>query len=540
MVIFAFAMLIPATPGIGSETARSADEPSVIGGQPLAEARTTAASRDVSRFSDPIFDGIPPGALTAPTMINVEVDYMYDSTHIHRLYQDEVDMLVGMFACQGITLNIDISDSVPEEDILFNFGSGLFNGNYLGLKDQYFDHAGQSGWHYCIMAHSYDNGGGVTSSSGYGELPGDDFIVTLGLWFEEVGNPFDRAGTFAHELGHNLGLDHAGSQPQNTVGQYKPNFASVMAYRYQVYGVRHYMECSYVDSCHVLPMLHLDYSHGMLPALDENALIEANGIGFGPVDWNFNSIIDAAPVAQDLSGGNMALTLIYDFDDWSNIVDVTFLSSAEALSNRATISCITFEEAQTMQGAHGAAATDCFFYSPDIEVEPCVYPTDDVDDDGLRAGCDNCPGDANAAQTDSDLDGPGDACDNCPGMSNALQEDGDADGVGNVCDNCPVGANPLQENYDGDGLGDVCDPCPAYATPGNGAFLTGDVNQDALYNASDIIYLVNYAFKSGPSPLPVAGVGDVNCSRAVTSADIIYMVTYVFKSGPAPCNGCAL
>jgi predicted molibdopterin-dependent oxidoreductase YjgC len=37
-----------------------------------------------------------------------------------------------------------------------------------------------------------------------------------------------------HELGHNLGLLHAGNQDEGSIGQYKPNYASVMAYRYQV------------------------------------------------------------------------------------------------------------------------------------------------------------------------------------------------------------------------------------------------------------------------------------------------------------------
>lgn len=58
--------------------------------------------------------------------------------------------------------------------------------------------------------------------------------------------------------------------------------------------------------------------------------------------------------------------------------------------------------------------------------------------------------------------------------------------------------------------------------------------------ASDIIYLVSYAFKGGAAPLPVAAVGDVNCDGVVTSSDILYMVAHVFKSGAPPCNVCAL
>jgi hypothetical protein len=67
----------------------------------------------------------------------------------------------------------------------------------------------------------------------------------------------------------------------------------------------------------------------------------------------------------------------------------------------------------------------------------------------------------------------------------------------------------------------------------NGA--TGDPNLDGIMNASDIIYLVNYAFKGGPTPLPVPRSGDVNCDGLVTSTDVIFMVNFVFKSGPEPC-----
>jgi uncharacterized delta-60 repeat protein len=74
-------------------------------------------------------------------------------------------------------------------------------------------------------------------------------------------------------------------------------------------------------------------------------------------------------------------------------------------------------------------------------------PTD-PDGDGVLNPDDNCPDDANPAQTDSDNDGLGDACD----------PDDDADGVADTADNCPLDANPAQTDTDNDGLGDACDP----------------------------------------------------------------------------------
>ena len=54
----------------------------------------------------------------------------------------------------------------------------------------------------------------------------------------------------------------------------------------------------------------------------------------------------------------------------------------------------------------------------------------------------------------------------------------------------------------------------------------------------DIITLINYVFKSGAPPLPVAEAGDINCNGTITSADIITLVNFVFKSGASPCDPC--
>lgn len=66
--------------------------------------------------------------------------------------------------------------------------------------------------------------------------------------------------------------------------------------------------------------------------------------------------------------------------------------------------------------------------------------------------------------------------------------------------------------------------------------LTGDVNNDHMITASDIIGLVNYVFKGGAVPYPFAASGDVNCSGEVTSSDLIALVIYVFKDGATPCD----
>lgn len=62
----------------------------------------------------------------------------------------------------------------------------------------------------------------------------------------------------------------------------------------------------------------------------------------------------------------------------------------------------------------------------------------------------------------------------------------------------------------------------------------GDVNLDLTVSVSDVVYLINYLFKGGPTPSPTY-LGDVDCSDEVNVSDVIYLINYLFKGGPAPC-----
>ncbi len=72
-------------------------------------------------------------------------------------------------------------------------------------------------------------------------------------------------------------------------------------------------------------------------------------------------------------------------------------------------------------------------------------------------------------------------------------------------------------------------------------YLRGDANKDRSQNLTDIIYLVNYLFKGGARPDPLA-LGNANCdlrtdgTERVDLIDVVYMVNYVFKGGPRPCS----
>ena len=149
----------------------------------------------------------------------------------------------------------------------------------------------------------------------------------------------------------------------------------------------------------------------------------------------------------------------------------------------------------------------------------------DADEDTVGDVCDNCLDVANLDQSNSDSDGFGDLCDNCPDIDNPDQNDADEDTIGDICDNCPDDYNPEQEDSNQNDIGDVCD------------YICGDVNDDELVNILDIVYLLNYKYKSGPAPEPMES-GDVNSHEQpdglINILDIIYLINCKYKDGSEP------
>jgi hypothetical protein len=66
----------------------------------------------------------------------------------------------------------------------------------------------------------------------------------------------------------------------------------------------------------------------------------------------------------------------------------------------------------------------------------------------------------------------------------------------------------------------------------------GDANGDGEINIGDVVYIINFLYRSGDPPVPM-GKADANCDGIVDVGDVVYLLNYLYRGGPAPCEASA-
>lgn len=290
--------------------------------------------------------------------IFVEVDYMQG----HRPMDAAMDDVRVAFSRapnalvnnpdgkDGVNLHIQVDEQTIHQDVLYVWeGFDSMKSSYFGSFEQRTAvnsadilQAKKMSFRYCLFIHQfadYDNktfSWNSTKASGVSELPGNDFIVSLGTFRTHGGTKDQQAAAFMHELGHALNLRHGGSDDVN----YKPNYLSIMNYLFEF------------DN-DPIPDRPLDYSRSYLPTLDETHLDEMMGVSpnaFEPsysrnwvmtaysnasgdavltplciIDWN-NNHWDERDVSADINNFTCydwpsgVRTSLAGYEDWSNLL----------------------------------------------------------------------------------------------------------------------------------------------------------------------------------------------------------------------------
>ena len=329
--------------------------------------------------------------------VYLELDYMGCSaaggdcptgdTHDHAPPSSVTDAVIAAFAASpvtnpdgvnGIDLHIDVDDQIAHQTFL-SIGCG-FSGAGIGVfndaKTANFgaNNPRRFAYHYGIFGHRQAS---TTLSSGCGEFPGNDFLVTLGDWntfcitrgadgtldtaqsgddvtdgrsifagpdlvcnstamgddsqlvavgsspiMDRDGDGIDdrsrgtvqqQAGTLMHEFGHNLDLGHGGDENKN----FKPNYISIMNYAFQLRGL------APTDPDGGGPLAaRVDYSVADLANLNENNLNENAGVGDAANNTRWTCPPAVGGTANGPASGGIDWTCDGDTTDMGVVQDI--------------------------------------------------------------------------------------------------------------------------------------------------------------------------------------------------------------------------
>jgi hypothetical protein len=216
------------------------------------------------------------------------------------------------------------------------------------------------------------------TTSGKGELPGNELFVTLGGWSTPGGTTQQKAAAFMHELGHNLGLGHGGRDPATGPDKinYKPNYYSLMNYTWQ------FAQPWMAPGTWPLDPGRPGYSAAALADLDESALDECTDFTIGTLRGfiipfthtksnGFAEVLEGLVVPEtgfDWNGDkvNPASCDVREAVDLDQFYDDLRVSPGELLRGREDWSQIVFDFRGAPSFAEGAHESH---EEPDITVE---------------------------------------------------------------------------------------------------------------------------------------------------------------------------
>jgi predicted glutamine amidotransferase len=227
----------------------------------------------------------------------------------------------------GITMHNDYGQGAPftggnfVSDADGVLTSGVNSTEFNNIKTANFATNRRGYFHYVVLPHNYNTN---STSSGQAELPGNDLVVSLQCFTSTV----NVGNTIMHELGHNLNLRHGGNSDCN----YKPNYNSVMNYKFQFPGID--------TNCDSSGDGTLSYSVGSRISLTESNLNEGLGVcGTTSINWNGTNGIESS-ISFDVNSSDTSeasacggtLTTLTDYNDWANLSLSGGLNDADGAS----------------------------------------------------------------------------------------------------------------------------------------------------------------------------------------------------------------
>ncbi|MCP3139588.1 hypothetical protein [Pyxidicoccus xibeiensis] len=212
--------------------------------EPLLGMNPEAEDSDGDMVPDPLElfgnDGFSFSEWSSPTVkdLYLEVDWMQHPSNPYLTRQPYPALVADATAVfardSGIRLHAFIDGTLPWYEVVC-FGGCSGGVDFYSLKQASFSPGNpekRAYFHYVVWA--YKHSSSTSCSSGKAELLGNDVIISMGCWASPSAQ--EQRGTFIHELGHNLALDHNGNDVPD---QYSVVHDSVMNYRYQLSGVGH-------------------------------------------------------------------------------------------------------------------------------------------------------------------------------------------------------------------------------------------------------------------------------------------------------------